>query len=65
MVMGEGRNPTTEHLLALGQAASIPQPLAKHIIEETKEALSHWTELASEYGVSGERTAEIAKQLNR
>ncbi len=65
MVMGEGRNPTTEHLLALGQVASIPQPLATHIIEETKEALSHWRELASAYGVSTEKIAEIATQLNR
>jgi serine/threonine-protein kinase HipA len=65
MVMGEGRNPTTEDLLALGRVASIPQPLVKHIIEETREALSHWTELASAYGVSRERIAEIAKKVEQ
>lgn len=65
LVMGEGRNPTTEHLIALGLAASIPHPVIKRIIEETQEALSHWRALASEYGVSKEKTNEIAKHLGQ
>ena len=44
---------------------SIPQPVAKHIIEETREALSHWTDLASAYVVSRKKIVEIAKMLNR
>lgn len=65
MVMGEGRNPTIEHLKNLGIVASIPLAVIKRIIEETQEALSHWRGLASTYGVTKEKIEEIAKQLEQ
>lgn len=40
MVMGEGRNPGVEHLLKLGEAATIVQPRIREIIANTQAALA-------------------------
>jgi len=52
MVMGEGRNPNTDHLLKLAVEANIKEVRAAEIIEVTKSSLAKWSELASQYGVS-------------
>jgi len=52
MVMGEGRNPTTDHLLKLAAEANIKQTQAQDIIDATKASLAKWSELATQYGVS-------------
>ncbi|WP_316859755.1 type II toxin-antitoxin system HipA family toxin [uncultured Cohaesibacter sp.] len=52
MVMGEGRVPTTDHLVALGEAAGLNAKDINLTIDQVKTALSQWDKLASEYDVS-------------
>ena len=52
MVMGEGKNPSLEHLIKLGLDAKIKRTKIDGIIEQTLHALSQWMILAKEYGVS-------------
>ncbi len=52
LVMGEGRNPNTKHLLKLADEAKIKKNRALEIIDATKSSLSKWPELAKQYGVS-------------
>lgn len=52
MVVGEGRNITIKHLAKLGLDAKISKELIDQIIEQTRNALSKWTFLANEYGIS-------------
>ena len=52
MVMGEGRNPNTTHLLKLAEEAEIKEDRATEIIEITKTNLSEWSTLAKQFGVS-------------
>ena len=49
MVMGEGRNPNTSHLLKLANEAKIKKSRALEIIDATKSSLSKWQTLATEY----------------
>lgn len=62
-VMGEGRNPGIDHLLALGGTADIAKTRLHEIIEQTLSALSRWPELAREYGVSAMNTKLIAERI--
>lgn len=52
MVMGEGKNPNTTHLLKLADEAKIKKDRAFEIIDATKSSLSKWPTLAKLYGVS-------------
>lgn len=52
MVMGEGRNPNTDHLLKLAVEANIKEGRAAEIIDTTKASLAKWQKLAKQYGVS-------------
>jgi serine/threonine-protein kinase HipA len=61
--MGEGRNPTKQELLILAKKHLIPE--AKEIIEEVRDAISQWSMIAKEVGVSRRKREEIAKILRR
>ena len=63
MVMGEGRNPSLSHLRALAKEAQIDSARAEDIIHQTFEALSHWEELASQYGVSAANIKLIRSKM--
>ena len=52
LVMGEGKNPGTKHLIELGLEAKLGQELINTIIDRIKNALSQWKVLANNYGVS-------------
>lgn len=52
LVMGEGKNPSIEHLLELAKTASLSPKDAQRIIDETITALMSWKDLAKTYGVS-------------
>lgn len=52
MVMGEGRNPNTSHLLNLADEANIKKERAIEIIDATRNSLAQWPTLAKQYGVS-------------
>ena len=52
MVMGEGKNPSVEHLKRLGNEAKTSPSKINEIIEQTRHALGQWKTLAQKYGVS-------------
>ena len=63
MVMGEGKNPGTEHLVKLGLEAKLGQELINTIIDRTKNALCQWKMLAKKYGVSQANIELIDKKI--
>lgn len=52
MVMGEGRNITAKHLTKLGREAKLSEEFIKNVIEQTSSALSKWSRLSKDFGVS-------------
>lgn len=52
MVMGEGRNPGIEHLVKLGNEASLPKGRVSEIIDQTQSSLGKWKTLAKDHDVS-------------
>jgi len=64
MVMGEGENPNVEHLIKLGEEASIAKDRIHEIIVKTTESLAKWSELAKHYGVSTANIKLIEKRIN-
>lgn len=65
MVMGEGRNPSVDHLIKLGHEAKLSKARIIEIIDKTQTALASWEVLASEYGVSATNIRLINKHIQR
>ncbi|MEX0965354.1 MAG: type II toxin-antitoxin system HipA family toxin [Pseudohongiellaceae bacterium] len=65
MVMGEGRNPSAEHLLKLAEEAKIKKDRAVKIIEATNASLSKWPTLAKQYGVSDANIKLIQNKISQ
>ncbi len=65
MVVGEGQNPSVDHLVKLGQKAKITKTRIAEIIDQTQTALANWEILAKEYGVSADNIRLIGKRINR
>ncbi|MFA5698311.1 MAG: type II toxin-antitoxin system HipA family toxin [Sphaerochaeta sp.] len=63
MVMGEGKNPTTENLIELGVDGGVKKSEIKEIIDQTQGALGEWNTLAKEYGVSKQRQKAISSLI--
>jgi serine/threonine-protein kinase HipA len=63
LVMGEGRNPGVEHLVKLGLEAKLAKAHITEIIDQTRAALSSWSLLAKQYGVSEVNVQLIAKRM--
>ncbi|GAB4195068.1 MAG: type II toxin-antitoxin system HipA family toxin [Wenzhouxiangellaceae bacterium] len=63
MVMGEGRNPSVDHLINLAKEAGIKKIRATEIIEATKNSISKWPILAKHYGVSTSNIKLIQNKL--
>ena len=61
MYLGEGRNPTQEHLVKLGQKHGIKE--YKEVIDEVKGAVNRWDYFAKEAGVMKRSRDEIGKML--
>lgn len=59
-VSGEGRNPTTKHLVAEAVGAGLAPGRAQLIIDEVKVAIDGWRDHAAQAQLSEERTTEIA-----
>ena len=62
MVMGEGRAPTVEHLVKLGEEADISPERIHDIMSATQASLATWPELARQYGVSATNIKLIEKK---
>lgn len=65
MIMGEGKNPTLEHLLKLATIGNIKQFKALNIIHQVLNATQKWKEFASNAGVSKLQTKNIANGLTK
>ncbi|TKW61142.1 MAG: type II toxin-antitoxin system HipA family toxin [Blastochloris viridis] len=63
LVMGEGRNPTVEHLLKLGETANFERAWMMEVITQTQAALAKWPQLASQYGISKDRISLVQSHL--
>jgi serine/threonine-protein kinase HipA len=64
IIMGEGKNPTKEHLLKLADTCNIKQAKALEIIHQVLAATGKWNLFASEVGVSKLQTKNIGEALN-
>jgi len=62
MYFGEGKNPTSEHLLKLGQKHGIKK--AGMIVDEVREAVSRWDAFAKEAGVSSGVVKSVGKIID-
>ena len=65
MVMGEGRNPSIEHLTKLGNEAKLNRADIGRIIDQTKHALSQWRSLAKSHDVSQAGINLTAKKMGQ
>jgi serine/threonine-protein kinase HipA len=63
MIMGEGRNPTKNHLLKLAGTVGIKQDKALEIIDQVLAATQKWDAFAGEVGVSTIQTKNIGEAL--
>ncbi|MBV2223952.1 MAG: type II toxin-antitoxin system HipA family toxin [Cloacibacterium sp.] len=63
MVLGEGKNITREYLLKLGLEAKLSKVFVENVIEQTQTALSDWTNLSKDFGVSKASIEIIQKAL--
>ena len=61
MYMGEGKNPTKEHLLELGRRHGLKK--ANFIIDEVERAVKKWEEFANEVKLSRKTIQEIGKYI--
>ena len=58
-ILGEGKNPTIEHILILAKRASIKPQRAKEIIDEVKNAVCKWEKFGDKAGVSKKSSKSI------
>lgn len=60
MVMGEGKNPTKDHLLKLAEVGNIKPEQALEIIKQVSDAVQKWKVFAAESGVSREQIKSLS-----
>ncbi|HQY22779.1 MAG TPA: hypothetical protein PLV31_06870 [Gammaproteobacteria bacterium] len=63
MIMGEGKNPTLNHLLRLAAIGEIKKPKALEIIEHVHSATNKWKDCAESTGVSKPQIKRIGETL--
>lgn len=63
MVMGEGRNITVKHLTKLGREAKLSKEFIENVIEQTSSALSKWSSLSKDFGVSKSNRELISRLI--
>lgn len=64
-VLGEGKDPSSENLRALGKKAKLDHKTIAGIIESTRDALSNWEMLARQHGVRRDNIRLIAEAISR
>jgi len=63
IVMGEGRNITVKHLIKLGTEAKLSKEFIEDVIEQTSSALSKWSSLSKDFGVSKSNRELISRLI--
>lgn len=64
MVMGQGRAPSSADLKALGTVAGLSKDTVQDILDQTRDAVRAWPELASAHRVSRSQVKLIAQRLD-
>jgi len=64
-VLGEGKDPSSEHLKALGKKANLDDKMIAGIIESTRHALSNWETLARQHRVNRTNIRLVAEAIRR
>ncbi len=64
-ILGEGKNPTIEHILKLAEIISLKQKGAKEIIDDVKVAVSKWEKFADKAGVSKKSSKSTYAIINK
>ncbi len=64
LIMGEGKNPTKEHLLKLANVCNIKPDKALEIINQVLASTEKWQEFAENSGVSRLQSKNIGKALD-
>lgn len=62
-VAGEGKAPTLAHIHKVADAAGLARQVADRIVEQTREAIRRWPDIAAEAGVTEATSAEIARVI--
>ncbi len=62
-VAGEGKTPTLAHMHKVADAAGLARQVADRILEQTREAVRRWPEIAAEAGVTEDTSAEIGSVI--
>ena len=62
-IMGEGKNPDTEHMVELGRVAGLSMATVRKIVVSTGRALGKWFDLARDHGVRNERVKLIGERI--
>ncbi|SHK66484.1 type II toxin-antitoxin system HipA family toxin [Epilithonimonas mollis] len=65
MVLGEGRNITTKHLVKLGNEAKLPKEFIEDVIEQTTSAISKWSRLSKDFGVNKSNRELIGRLIKK
>lgn len=65
LVMGEGKNPSKDHLLKLSAIGNIKKDRALEIIEEVSKAIQKWNDFAEKSSVPKLQTQNIGQALSR
>jgi len=63
MVMGEGKSPGVDHLTRLGEDSGVQRSILTQMIQQTREAVSTWRELAGAHGVRRTTIRHIEDRL--
>lgn len=61
-ILGEGKNPTIDHVLKLAEMVSIKKKQAKEIVDEVRTSISKWNKFAEKAGV-GKKSEKIIYQM--
>ena len=64
-VLGEGKDPSSENLKALGKKAKLDDKTIAEIMESTRDALGEWRTLARQHNVSRTNTKLIGDAIGR
>ncbi len=64
-VLGEGKDPSSENLRALGKKANLDNKTIAQIIESTRDALGEWKTLARQHNVSRTNIKLIGDAIGR
>ncbi|WP_297985437.1 type II toxin-antitoxin system HipA family toxin [uncultured Chryseobacterium sp.] len=63
MVMGEGKNISSKHLIKLGLEAKLSKEFIDDVFEQTYSALANWESLSKNFGVSDSNRELIQKSI--